>query len=349
MRPGPPLSVLTGPVAVGVEIDLVRGGTVLAAGVEATDCKLEVQSTRVVPGAVTLSLPLSMLPDGPGAPVGNHGQRVHVTMLLEWPGGADRVDIGWYLVTEWSEEKGHVAVTALDLMQTLEEDPFPWGSSPAAGTLVSQEAQRLAGALPVEVDDPDKDDYVSPLTQWGTSRTEAIRDLCVAHGLLPLVRADGVLHLVARRQATVIDETYTGRDLLLDAPRQSVPRRPNRIYATGSVRDGDNETRYTGVATDTEGPYVPQLYGWVSEHKEIQSVTGQADVDAAARALMAEKVSATVVRSVEIVPDPRIEIGDVIAVHTDGGEVLAGRVSAYSLPVGDASATMRVDVEELLW
>ena len=54
-------------------------------------------------------------------------------------------------------------------------------------------------------------------------------------------------------------------------------------------------------------------------------------------------------RSVAIAADPRLEAGDVIAVHTDAGEVIVGKVIAYSLPVDKPGGHMRVDVEELAW
>ena len=54
-------------------------------------------------------------------------------------------------------------------------------------------------------------------------------------------------------------------------------------------------------------------------------------------------------RSVAIAADPRLEAGDVIAVHTDAGEIIVGKVIAYSLPVDKPGGHMRVDVEELAW
>ena len=54
-------------------------------------------------------------------------------------------------------------------------------------------------------------------------------------------------------------------------------------------------------------------------------------------------------RSLEIPADPRLELGDIISAQTDTGEMLTGRVTAYSLPVSAPDTRMRVDVETLNW
>ena len=54
-------------------------------------------------------------------------------------------------------------------------------------------------------------------------------------------------------------------------------------------------------------------------------------------------------RPLEIAPDPRIEGGALISVETDAGEYLTGQVVAYSLPLSDPDARMRVDVEVHQW
>ena len=62
---------------------------------------------------------------------------------------------------------------------------------------------------------------------------------------------------------------------------------------------------------------------------------------------MIQDISSRSSRSLTIIPDARIEVGDIIGVITEQGEHIAGRVAAYSLPLSDPSATMRVDIEVL--
>ena len=87
----------------------------------------------------------------------------------------------------------------------------------------------------------------------------------------------------------------------------------------------------------------------MTERKEFNAAASRAAVHKAALTNMETALSAASKRSVEIAPDPRLEAGDVIAVHTDAGEVIVGKVTAYSLPVDKPSGQMRVDVEELAW
>ncbi|MCR2051450.1 hypothetical protein NSA19_00980 [Actinomyces bowdenii] len=342
---------MTGPLAVGVRVDIHLGRNVLAVDIDATAVKVEWSGERVVAGKLTYECPLEMLPDDPHDPLNNFGQRSHVVALVETSRGIQEVDLGWWLHTSWEEAGDHVTVTALDLMQVLEDDPMPWPSSPATGATVSVEAQRLSEHLPVTMEPGTPDPGLSPLIQWGTSRTEAIRDLCLTHGLAYGVKADGCLHIWQASRDRNPVAAYTGRDLLIDAPRKALERRPNRWIVTGSPNQDKDAPpiRWTGTSVAEISPYDHRLYGWVTDHREFSSATSEAAVKAASENYKQEALSTRGKRSVEIVTDHRLEYGDIIAVHMDHGEVLVGRVIAYSMPVDDPGSVMRVDLEEVLW
>lgn len=353
MRPGPSTEVLKGVVAVGARIDVHLGRTVVALDVPCEDVQIDWASDRIVPGKLTYTCPSGWVPDSPAAALNNYGQRSHVLMVLETPTGRDSVDLGWWQHQTWEEDaSGKVKVEALDLMQLLEQDPMAWPSSPPSGATVLTEAQRLAGALPVVLDPGTPNPLVSPSTQWGHSRSEAIRDLCVARGLNWAVKADGQLHLWKQTDAREPVARYTGRDLLVEAPRKSVDRRPNRWVSVGSPQQEDDKkpaVRWTGTALNTSWPYEPSMYGWVTDRREFNAASSAAAVRQAANTNMLTALSAASKRSLEIVPDPRLEVGDVIAVHTDADEIIVGKIVAYSLPVDKPGGLMRVDVEELAW
>lgn len=353
MRPGPSLEALAGPVAVGARISVHLGGRVIAVDVPCEDVQIDWASDRVVPGKLTYTCPADWVPTSPHDALNNFGQRAHVVMVLETPAGRDEVDLGFWQHQSWEEDaSGKIKVEALDLLQVLEQDPMAWPSSPPAGATVLTEAQRLAGTLPVTLDPGTPNPLVSPSTQWGHSRTEAIRDLCVARGLNWAVKEDGCLHLWAQTDAGAPVARYTGRDLLIQAPRKSVDRRANRFVVTGSPQETDQSkpaVKWTGVATATSWPYEPTVYGWVTDRKEFQAAASAGAVRAAANTNLRNALAAASKRSVEIAADPRLEAGDVIAVHTDAGEVIVGKIVAYSLPVDKPGGQMRVDVEELAW
>ena len=235
MRPGPSTRALAGPVAVGARIDVHLGRTVVALDIPCEDVQIDWASDRVVPGKLTYTCPASLVPESPASALSNFGQRSHVVAILETRDGRDEVDLGWWQHQSWEEESsGKVKVECLDLLQVLEQDPMAWPSSPPSGATVLSEAQRLAGSLPVVLDPGTPNPLVPVSTQWGHSRTEAIRDLCRPRGINWGVKADGCLHLWAQGSGSEPVARYSGRDMLIEAPRKSVERRPNRWVVVGS-------------------------------------------------------------------------------------------------------------------
>ncbi|RTE47727.1 hypothetical protein [Actinobaculum sp. 352] len=355
MRPGPSTSLLAGPVAVGVRIDIARTGRIIATDIPATEVSLDVQTGRAVPGQVTYTAPADWIPATPYDPLNNYGQRTHVVALAECAGTPHEIDLGWWIHTAWDETDDGVQVTAMDLLQVAEEDEFAWPSSPPVGATLRTELHRLSH-LPVILDPGVTDVYLSRDSQWGTSRTEAVQDLCNSVGVGYSVQPDGYLHAWPYRDGGAPVATYTGTDLLVSAPRTSQERRPNRYVVVGSIGSGETEKRFTSTVTATFPPLDPDSYGWVTERSEVSS-SDLPDVETAAAQRISElaqrKLRKRLItqrsRSVEIVADPRLEAGDVITVITGGGETITGRITAYSLPVGQADATMRVDIEELAW
>ncbi|MCR2051825.1 hypothetical protein NSA19_02940 [Actinomyces bowdenii] len=348
MRPGPSTRALGAGVAIGARVDIIVGNRIVAAALDVADLQVDWTGDRVVPGQATYVLPHHMLPSQPHDPANNYGQRSHITVVMDTIEGRHEVDLGWWQHETWAEETNGIKVTALDLMQVLEKDPMAWPSSPPSGATVRSELQRLAGTLPVVLDEGAADAPMSTSIQWGHSRTEAIRDLCRARGLEWAVKADGCLHVWPSRGGIRAMASYTGRDLLLDAPRVAAKRAPNRWVVVGSAQ-GDDSVRWTASVANHSYPYEVETYGRVTDRRELNSAESQAAVNAAADSYRREALAVVSTRSVEIVADPRLEAGDVIAVHTDHGEVIVGRVTAYSLPVSDPSARMRVDLEETAW
>ena len=178
MRPGPSTRVLGAGVAIGARVDIILGNRVIAASLDVADLQVDWTGDRVVPGQATYVLPHHMLPEQPHDPANNYGQRSHLVAVMDTIEGRHEVDLGWWQHETWAEETSGIKVTCLDLMQVLEKDPMAWPSSPPSGATVRSELQRLAGTLPVVLDEGAADSAMSTAIQWGHSRTEAIRDLC---------------------------------------------------------------------------------------------------------------------------------------------------------------------------
>lgn len=363
MRPGPSTEALSGAVAVGARVDIMRGSRVLAVDVPVRDVTVDVTVDRVVPGKLEFTAPMEWATtsgrtvravDHPLSPLNNFGQRAHVWSLLDAGGAPFSVDLGWWQVDTWEPGDGDtVQVTALDLMQTLVEAPMTWPSSPPAGASLLSELRRLCDVgsghgLPVVLDDP-VDRGIPRTFEWGTDRAEAVRDLCESYGLGYGVKPDGYLHVWAQRDGRAPVATYTARDLLLSAPRQAVERRANRIVVVGSKTEGDVETQWVAQGDATEPPYNISEYGLVTSRFELNSADGQAAVTAAMQTRLRNLSLTTRTRSLEIPWDPRLEMGDVIAAVTEDDETIVGRTVASSGSPTDPSSRMRVDVQELNW
>lgn len=359
MRPGPPTAALAR-LSWGVMLDVLRAGRVLAADLPVEDVRLEWTADRVVPGRLTYSLPLAWTPAWPLDPAGVFGQRSRPLVVCrdettrrEWT-----TPLGQFLHVGWQETGGAVQVSGVDLMQVLEESPMPWPSSPPAGASLSTEARRLAGGMPVVLDPGVADGPVSASTQWGCSRSESLVKLAQSRSCGVRSGPDGALHVYPLRDASSApDVTYEaastpfgpGNGLLLgvEATPRQVPRRPNRWVVTATHKDGDTEEQWTATRTATQPPFDVAGYGEVTKHEEFSAADSRGAVEAAVDTYMRQDLAALQPVTARIVPDPRLEVGDVVALVQADGSTLAGRVHAYSMQIGGAD--MRVDLDVLEW
>ena len=345
MLPGPSLDVLRGAMAVGARVSVHRGRTTLVEDLPVSNVVLDGTTARTVRRQLGFTTTSQYVPDKPLDPVNNYGHRVHAWMVLQDPTGSRfEVDLGWFLVESWteSEDGKTMRVEAVDLLRLVETDEGEWPSSPPKNQRLGSEVQRLVGnTLPVIYTGPST--VVDPELQFQTDRLANLTDLCLAYELDFGMRPDGYLHVWP-----LTDEVVASYDAtILAGPRESVERKPNRWLAVGSQTEGSGdkakETRWSFEAKNTVEPYGPD-YGIVRSRTEVSAATSQKMVTAAANQQMKKDASVFGFRSFDIVPDPRLELGDVCTFVPPSGPVV-GRVSAFSLPVTDPQGRMRVDVE----
>lgn len=355
MLPGPSVDQQQA-MAMGVRIDVMLGSRAIALDLPVKSVTLAATTDRTVSHLLEYQLPLSWIPTDETSPAAGFGQRSHLTIICETERGPYAIERGFFVHdNKWQEDNDAVSVSALDLMQQLEESQMLWPSSPAKGVRLSEELQRLAGNhFPVILDDGVANALVDSTLQWNRSRTEAVRDLAAGYGFIPVVKPDGYLHAMPLRDSRHIDATYTGKDLLLDAKREGQGRPPNHFMAVGEHTEGSGDdartSRWSAEGRLTLPPF-GQYYGDVTDIIEVQSATSQLMVSQALATTMAASGVVSGKRSFEIVLDPRLELGDVIGVvvMADGAptEYVVGRVCAFSMDFD--SQKMRVDVEVLAW
>lgn len=334
--------------AVSAKVNIHRGDDILAVSVPVENVTIEETERHAVRGRISFEVASDeWVPSHPLSALNNFGQRSHLWVVVESGGEVHEVDLGWWLHDSWEKTDTGVKVTAFDLCKLLDEDDMVWPSSPPEGATIRTEIQRLAEHLPVILDGMD-DQPISRSFQWGTRRLEAIEELCAARGLTYGMKPDGCLHVWPTRTAAgVVDEYYTTDDLLHDAPRKSVERRPNRWVVTAEKESGG--TRWVAERTADEEPYAPESYGRVTARHEFNVATSPEAVQEAAETYMRKALASPSARSLELAYDPRIEIGDVIGVKTPTGDHIVGRVIAYAARIDASDDLMRVDIEELLW
>lgn len=354
MIPGPALDKLPAPASVGVKIDVMRGGEMLALDVPVWDVVVDASIERTVQHQVSFTAGFDWLPRNPLDPLNNYGQRVLLSSLLWVSGIPYKFDQGWFQISDWEEESEGVKVTALDLGVKVQENQMTWPSSPVSGATLFSELQRLSG-LPVKLEVPNR--KVVGDFQFGVDRDKALADLCEAYNLQWTIGFDGYLH--AYRPDGVVEASYSYHDYPIEAPRKAIPRRPNVVTATGekTVETGSGDkkksstVRYSSTVVNDVPPFDIAGYGRFSETFSVESATDQGMVDSAAARKLGTYRITNQVRTVGIPLDPRIMLGATCAftpapdVSDQAERPFVGTVVAFSKPLDDPDALMRVDVE----
>ena len=344
MRPGPSIEVLNGDLATGFRVDVFRAGRVIATDIPAVNVKLSVSGDRDVPEQLTYEAPLSWKPESPLDLLNSFGQQSRLTWIGEQNGTHHEVELGFFTHGSksnagWAVSGDKVQVTAYGILQLASDNDLAWPFSPRKGDRLRHTISQAVG-LPVILDGVD-DVVVSRTIQFGTSRTENLTGICEAHSLGASVKPDGYLHVWSLAD-THPDVTYTASDLLIGYEAVGQPRRPNRFIAVGT---GDKDKKFTATGGFTDPPF-DAGYGTVTERIDVSSGASQGAVQAVVDQRMRNRFITSETRSVEIVPDPRLELGDIANFRTEEDEFFTGRVAAYEL---SADASERVDVEVLQW
>lgn len=321
----------------GVELPLVDGSLTVRA-------KADGGETMVA----DLKFPPRLAPVGEWDPLMPLGQRLRVVYVYEVGGQRSEVPLGWVHVRSASVSDSVVDVDAAGLEYLIDQDPMAFPSSPPAGATLLSEARRLASPHPVVLDEGVENVAVKSDLSWGFSRWKALGDLGASCGVEFVFKDDGVLHGVPW--------TRSGRDVVLELSASECvvevegERRWDVYNRVTVVAKAEKGGKASGVYHTAElgGVFRPEVYGVRGKRVELESAaTLQQCIEAADREL-AKAAWAGRVLKVECVPDPRVELGDVVACERAAGEWLVGRVAGFSLPLG-SGGRMRLDLEELLW
>ena len=345
--------LLATPCKITARVSVRHAGRVVAADVPLLGGTFEASVDRPVQDQVRFQLPLEWTPQAPWDPFEAKGQQSHVFVDVQPVGRPTfTIDLGWFTHDEGKATGQEVNLSCVGLLGRLETDPFGWPNSPAKGSSGTAELGRLASPHLGVVGHGLSGSALPSGLAWGTDRLQAIDDLCLPREWMYRVQNDETLHVYAADKLKNPVATYAAKDLALSLETGWDHHRPNVF--TGRGGDENDTKKRWAHSTSASGVYSPSTYGTVREIVQVQSAKGAKDVQAAASAALAKSLQQRETVSVLMVPDPRLELHDVIAVtSTADGTLprpLIGRVRgiAFSL-VADKADTARVDVEVLAW
>lgn len=280
-------------------------------------------------------------------PLAARGQRLLVEFVYDADGAETRVPLGWFHIVESRAARDGVSVSALSLDYLIKSNPALWPSSPERGATLLLEAQRLADGFPVELDRGVEDRVLPDGLSWGYDRWDALTDLGASVGAQWVFKADGVLHAVPLRSARHVDLSLDEGVNLVEVDGSQEWNVYNRVVVVAKGDKDKNIADVSVVETLETAPFSPDLYGWRTKRIELESGSSVNDCRRAAIDELGKSVLTGRTARVSCVPDPRVELGDVVQVpYRDSW--LTGRVSGMSLSLS-AGSDMRLDLEELLW
>jgi hypothetical protein len=336
------------------------GSTRLSGAVPLTAGRIDADDSGTLKRRLTVTVP-ARTPDGkrwdpagdPTAPLAAYGQRLRVRTGIAYPdGGMELLQMGWYLITEWTrdEEEQTVAVVAADLGLLISDARFHVAQTPPAGATFASEFHRLVGGiLPSTVDPALVDRAVAPTVVWDRDRDQALTELCDAWPARWYVDDAGAAHAAPPyppvTPTTPPDITLTdGLDGTLVTRQRKAQRTAifNQVVVDGKATDDATPAPHAVVQVTAAGsPILPTgPFGARPQFYASDAITTQAQADEAAAALLVRYASVGRAEQITCVPDASVELGDVARVYTRDGDVFTARVVTLSLPLTAAAGPM---------
>lgn len=350
-------SILTGSRQVSSSIGVFYDGKPVFDDIRVAGGSLTVDGSQDVTGTLELSLP-RYAPDETGAvvdlmpsedndsPINAEGTQVALAYHVGIPGSEpETIGLGWFRIDDWGEgDDGTIDVTALSVEAPIAEARFLAPFNVASGTTFANAARQLVGSLvPLEI--TASASPVVPKQTFEDDRLAALRELVTAWPARMVAEDSGALVIAP----PLNDETDPVVVTLTDGEGGTVVRVPrsgsrtgiyNAVKASGEST-GESEP-VSAVAYITTGPRRWNgPYGNVPYFYASPLLTTKAQCAAASKTILDRLQILAKPVTISAAPDPRLEVGDVIAVGYRG-RVEVVRVDAITLPLLAADGTMTI-------
>jgi hypothetical protein len=235
-----------------------------------------------------------------------------------------------------------VSLTLADVFAVTTREDFPVPSGPTVLTSVWDEIARVT-ALPVLRNVPDS--AINRAVTYQQNRLDAVFDLATILDGIPYVNAAGQVAIQPNTwgaQLEILEVGESGTIIAVSPNDLSDDGIYNQVVV---VSQGTDAAAILATAEVTDGPLrYGGPFGRIPFMASSQFITTVADAQAYAdNELPKVSVLQAAVFSIQCLPDPRREVGDVVPFDYNG-EQLIGRIQTLTLPdTGPMSLTLLVD------
>lgn len=335
-----------------------RDGVLTVEDIPLEDGDLTIDDNQAIPGTVSLTVPgREWDPVDPLHPLAPFGQQVYVSRGIRYPDGTEElIGLGFYLLEDSDPDTltGSTRTTARSLELYLEDSRFQRPSQPPAGATFAGEVERIVGSrLPVDDVDPALVNRALPKDLvFEGSRLEALTQIGAAWPARFRVDDNGLLRILP----PVADASTWVPVMTLATGSQGVVARwtsptsrasfHNAVFARGEEDDSAKRAvegfaydQAAGSPTEWGGPFGERPLLYASPLLATSTAAQKA-----AATILARELRRTRVAEVEMIPDPRLEAGDIVELDTPTVAGV-GRVAGIRLPLTAAGGSMSLTVE----
>lgn len=350
-------SVLTRSHQVYLAVDSWLGGRLLAADIPVTAASEETDRTIRVPERVTFTVPrrdrgVSWSPVGDDHPLRAAGQRLRVRLGIGLANGSiEWFQRGWFLIHDSAVDGDTVTVNAVGLLALIDEARLVSPFQPT-GTLVSTLRALVEPALTVAVDTALTDRAVPSGINYDEDRLGAVLELLDAWPADASINPDGVLAVTTATPSTVPVLSITngaGGTIVTDAGSSTREGASTVVVARGTAPDGgqiQGTAFQTGGPTANGGPFNPLPVPFFYQSPLLTTVL---QCQAAATTVQTRRQRLTARQfTVDMVPHPGLQGGDVVALTTSDVTALPCSVEALTLPYVASGGAQRLTLRSLV-
>lgn len=349
MRAGPDAATLAAAASWGSKVSSWLGGRLLADRVPLLSGRWTTSVTSNVPDKIKFDCARYVVQDGrtvdllplqADAALARYGQQLSVTLEVA---GVD-TRIGRFQIDDWDWDEDTISVTAFGLLKIASDSRLLQPTAPrTGGTLKSEFLRLLPNGMSAEFHPALVDRPVPATMTWDEDRLGALYD--IADAWPAVLRMDEWGQVRVLPPPTPVSAPVAALKDGVGGTVVRVPRKDTRqgaanIMVVRSSADGVNAWAQAQV---TSGPMAVATYNPVPVFYSSPLLRTQAECLAVAQARLPQIQRASSVLAVEMAPDPRLELDDLVAVIR-GDQRDWGLIVGLDVPLTASDGAMRVDV-----